>query len=79
MKQCNDIESFGIYYIIQYQDEIGNLKTEELVENGSNIHVTDYNDYFEKRIEYMIKKLKPFVEEITNGLYKVFKSYLDYT
>jgi hypothetical protein len=41
------------------------------VDNGSNIPVTNCNDYFEKRIEFLIKRYKPFIEEIKKGLFRV--------
>jgi hypothetical protein len=71
MKKMENIEDLCIYYAVEFRDSQGNLIKDELKENGSNILVKDVNDYIKKRIEYIIKKQKTFVNEIKAGLFKV--------
>lgn len=72
MKKLENIEDLCIYYVVEFRDTQGNLIKDELKENGSNILVKDVNDYIKRRIEYIIKKQKTFVNEIKSGLYKVY-------
>ncbi len=44
---------------------------DELVENGTNKKVENLDDYIKCRIEYIVKKYKPFTNEIKNSIYKV--------
>jgi hypothetical protein len=45
-----DIESLGLYFVVQYERN-GELVSDELVTNGSNIAVTNdnYKQYINKR------------------------------
>ena len=51
-----ELDTMEIYYSVQYENEYGEIITEELIPNGNNIKVEDINDYIEKRINYMINK-----------------------
>lgn len=64
-----ELSSMEIYYIYQYEDENGNLITDELVESGENKKVTNIDDYIEKRINYMTKKAKVLINYIQEGLF----------
>jgi hypothetical protein len=56
---------------VEYRDTQGSLIKDELRENGANIVVSDVNDYIKKRIDYIVKKQKIFVNEIKSGFFKV--------
>jgi hypothetical protein len=71
MKKLENVEDLCIHYVVEFRDSQGSLIKDELIENGSNILVRDVNDYIKRRIEYIIKKQQPFVNEIKEGLFKV--------
>ena len=71
-----EIDSMEIYYTYQYEDSNGKLITDELIEGGEDIKVTDINDYIEKRINYMVKKAKVLVEYIQEGLFFYIPKYV---
>jgi len=60
-----------LFYVVDYKDNKGSLITEELIPDGSNVMVTDIDDYIEKRINYMVAKSKHFVDLIREELFKV--------
>ena len=64
-----ELESLEIYYSIQYENDKGEVITEELIQNGNNIKVSDINDYIEKRINYLIKKSQILIFHIQEGLF----------
>ena len=51
-----DISAMEIYYTYQYEDSNGKLITDELIEGGEDIKVSDIDDYINKRIKYMVKR-----------------------
>ena len=65
----DEIESLEIYYSVQYENDKGEIITEELIPNGNNKKVEDINDYIEKRINYMITKSQIFIFHIQEGLF----------
>lgn len=67
----NNIEDLSLYYCIEYKNLKGELITEDLIKGGRDILVTNINDYTEKRINFIIKKAKFFVDEIKKSLFKV--------
>lgn len=71
IKNIPNIEDLCLFYIVDYYDREGNLITEELIENGSNIMVMDIEDYCEKRIDFMIAKNKIFIDHLRKELYRV--------
>ena len=64
-----ELDTMEIYYSVQYENEYGEIITEELIPNGNNIKVEDINDYIEKRINYMINKSKILINHIQEGLF----------
>ena len=79
MKKQENLSDLELYYEVQYRDEDGNIINDELIPNGANKKVEDINDYIKCRIDYIVKKYKPFTNEIKNSIYKVRYSYTDYT
>ena len=71
-----DLDSMEIYYTYQYENSEGKLVTDELIEGGEDIKVTDINDYIDKRINYMVKKAKVLVEYIQEGLFAYIPKYI---
>lgn len=63
------IEDLCMYYVYEYNDENNKLVTEELIPNGAETLVKDINDYIEKRIEFLVKKYKIFIDAIKETLY----------
>ncbi len=50
LDKIKDIESLGLYFVVQYQKS-GEILSDDLVTNGSNLTVTNenYKDYIKKR------------------------------
>ena len=71
-----ELDVMEIYYTYQYEDSEGKIVTDELIEGGEDIKVTDVNDYIDKRINYMVKKAKVLVEYIQEGLFKYIPKYI---
>lgn len=69
-----NIEDLCLFYVVDYHDKKGNLITEEIISDGSNIMVTNIDDYIEKRIDYMIAKNKIFIDYMKEELFKVYDS-----
>lgn len=65
------LEDLFLFYCIQYEDDQGNIITEELARDGVNVQVTEINDYIEKRIEFLIKKNIVFVNELRKSMFSV--------
>ena len=72
----NDISAMEIYYTYQYENSDGKLVTDELIEGGEDIKVTDIEDYIDKRIKYMVKKAKVLVKYIQEGLFTYIPKYV---
>lgn len=78
------IPDLCMYYVYEYKDENDKLCSEDIIPNGSNILVTDINDYIEKRLNFMLSKYRIFVNQIKLGLFEVrfylfnFKSFSQY-
>lgn len=71
--QClskDEIAFCEIYYVYEYQDENGKIITEELIDNGSEVLVKDVNDYIQKRISFLVKKYKPYVDSMKKQIDK---------
>jgi len=64
-----ELDSMEIYYSIQYQNDDGQVITEELIPGGNNKKVTDINDYIEKRINYLVSKSQILIYHIQEGLF----------
>jgi len=64
-----ELASMEIYYSIQYQNDDGQVITEELIPGGNNIKVTDINDYIEKRINHLVSKSQILIYHIQEGLF----------
>ena len=71
-----DLDLMEIYYTYQYEDSNGKLITDELIEGGEDIKVTNIDDYIDKRINYMVKKAKVLVEHIQEGLFAYIPKYI---
>ena len=71
-----ELDAMEIYYTYQYEDSNGKLVTDELIEGGEDIKVTDINDYIEKRINYIVKKAKVLIEYIQEGLFFYIPKYV---
>ena len=71
MKNMNpeELNSMEIYYSIQYQNDDGQVITEELIPGGNNKKVTDINDYIEKRINHLVSKSQILIYHIQEGLF----------
>lgn len=64
-----ELDSMEIYYSIQYQNNEGQVITEELIPGGNNKKVTDINDYIEKRINHLVSKSQILIYHIQEGLF----------
>ena len=64
-----ELDSMEIYYSIQYQNDEGQVITEELIPGGNNKKVTDINDYIEKRINHLVSKSQILIYHIQEGLF----------
>ena len=71
-----DLSAMEIYYTYQYEDSEGKLITDELIEGGEDIKVTDIEDYIDKRIKYMVKKANVLVKHIQEGLFAYIPRYV---
>lgn len=71
-----ELDMMEIYYTYQYEDSNGKIVTDELIEGGEDIKVTDIEDYIDKRINYMVKKAKVLVEYIQKGLFDYIPRYV---
>ena len=71
-----ELDAMEIYYTYQYEDSNGKIVTDELIEGGEDIKVTDINDYIEKRINYIVKKAKVLIEYIQEGLFFYIPKYV---
>lgn len=64
-----ELESMEIYYSVQYENDKGEIITDELVPDGNSKKVTDINDYIEKRINYLVTKSQMLISHIQDGLF----------
>ena len=64
-----ELDSMEIYYSIQYQNDEGQIITEELIPGGNNKKVTDINDYIDKRINHLVSKSQILIYHIQEGLF----------
>jgi hypothetical protein len=71
LKKQESISDLELYYEVEYRDDDGNIIHDELIPNGANKIVEDIDDYIKYRIDYLVKKYKPFTNEIKNSIYKV--------
>ena len=71
-----ELDAMEIYYTYQYEDSNGKIVTDELIEGGEDIKVTDINDYIEKRINYIVKKAKVLIKYIQEGLFFYIPKYV---
>ena len=67
--QC--LTDLCLYYVVEYNDENGELVSDELIPGGKDILVNNIDDYIDKRINYMIRKNKIFIDELKNALFSV--------
>ena len=74
-EECaENISLCEIYFTFEYEDENGNFHQEDLIENGRNTLVTQYNldEYIDKRIEYYTKSQISGIKEIIRGINTIF-------
>ena len=74
-EECaENISLCEIYFTFDYEDENGNFHQEDLIENGRNTLVTQYNldEYIDKRIEYYTKSQISGIKEIIRGINTIF-------
>ena len=74
-EECGEnIALCEIYFTFDYEGENGRYHQEDLIENGSNILVTqdNLNEYIDKRIEYYTKSQLSGIREIIRGINTIF-------
>ena len=74
-EECGEnIALCEIYFTFDYEGENGRYHQEDLIENGSNILVTQDNldEYIDKRIEYYTKSQLSGIKEIIRGIDAIF-------
>ena len=74
-EECGEnISLCEIYFTFDYEDENGRFLQEDLIPNGRNILVTQYNldEYIDKRIEYYTKSQLSGIKEIIRGIDTIF-------
>ena len=76
-EECGEnIALCEIYFTFDYEGENGRYHQEDLIQNGSNILVTQDNldEYIDKRIEYYTKSQLSGIREIIRGINTIFPS-----
>jgi E3 ubiquitin-protein ligase HUWE1 len=71
----NDLTNAETYLTYSYNhDNLGEIQTVDLIENGRNVLVTQYNldEYIDKRIEYFTKSQLSGIREIIRGINTIF-------
>jgi E3 ubiquitin-protein ligase HUWE1 len=74
-EECGEnIALCEIYFTFDYEDENGGFHQEDLIQNGSDILVTQDNldQYIDKRIEYYTKSQLSGIKEIIRGINTIF-------
>ena len=74
-EECaENIDLCEIYFTFDYEGENGQYLQEDLIENGRNVLVTQYNldEYIDKRIEYFTKSQLSGIREIIRGINTIF-------
>ena len=71
MQKLEDFSNLELYFAENEKDEKGNVNNINLVLDGANIHVTKDNVeyYFQKKIEYIMNKDRPYVNHIKKSLF----------
>lgn len=75
IKNNKSVEDLELYYSLQYETDTGVIQTEELIDDGDNIKVTNDNvdDYIFLRIDYLVNRQKEFIDQIKDGIDKIIK------
>lgn len=62
-----------MFFVVNYEVD-GVVYTDELISNGINIPLTNYNldKYIERRIQYIINHHSPYLLELKSGLFSVY-------
>ena len=71
LQKLEDFSNLELYFAENEKDEKGNVNNINLILDGANIHVTKDNVeyYFQKKIEYIMNKDRPYVNHIKKSLF----------
>jgi len=69
--QIFESTDLGLFYNIEIKDINDKVHSLDIISNGSNIPVTNIDDYINKRIEFMMSLYEPFIKNIRNSLYGI--------
>ena len=74
IKKLQNLEDFSdleLYFAENEKDEKGNVNTFNLILDGANIPVTkeNMNYYFQKKIEYIMNKDRPYINHIKKSIF----------
>ena len=65
------IEDLYLFYSVDLKNTDDKVYSFNLIPNGSDVIVKDVNDYIQKRIDFLIASIYPFVDKMRCGLFGV--------
>ena len=71
LQKLEDFSNLELYFAENEKDENGNIKNVNLILDGANIPVTKDNVkyYFQKKIEYIMNKDRPYINHIKKSIF----------
>ena len=71
LQNLEDFSNLELYFAENEKDENGNIKNVNLILDGANIPVTKDNVkyYFQKKIEYIMNKDRPYINHIKKSIF----------
>ena len=71
LQNLEDFSNLELYFAENEKDEKGNINTLNLILDGANIPVTkeNMNYYFQKKIEYIMNKDRPYINHIKKSIF----------
>jgi len=78
LQKLEDFSNLELYFAENEKEENGNVKSINLILDGANIPVTKENVkyYFQKKIEYIMNKDRPYVNHIKKSLFSYIPEQL---
>ena len=78
LQKLEDFSNLELYFAENEKDENGNVNSVNLVLDGANIPVTkeNVNYYFQKKIEYIMNKDRPYINHIKKSIFSYIPEQL---
>jgi E3 ubiquitin-protein ligase HUWE1 len=78
LEKLEDFSNLELYFAENEKDENGNVTSINLILDGANIQVTKENVkyYFQKKIEYIMNKDRPYINHIKKSLFSYIPEQL---